>query len=159
MNRRSFLKLVSSISVGLALPTQAIDLKSEDSEALNPGTIDAWIDTGPTRLGSDKFISNLSILSDAQAIIGNVVSTNILDRTHIKTPGWINIRTRDSFSETKKLIVSMWYGRSPEMDKNSSIIFRTVGERFGPGAWILRMPMPILVPKERFMGLWYELKD
>lgn len=156
MNRRSFLKrtLCSTVAVVLGFPeASAAESKNECA-----GTIDAWLDLGPNK----NNIFACCKLSDEQAIIGKVVSTNILDTTHVintKTPIWINIRTRDSFSEAKKLVVKMWCGHSPEMDKNTRVVFISVGECFKPNTWILRMPLPLLEPKDRFMGLWYELKD
>ena len=104
--------------------------------------------------------------SDAQAIVADAASENILDWTQADLemgagePLWLNVRVGpDDFAGGTSLVVKLCHDSVAPIDGSSTVIYQTpaiVQASLTAGAWILRMPLPYNVDEGRILGLYYD---
>jgi hypothetical protein len=116
----------------------------------------------------------LSSAQDISQAAGTVASTNILDwngstagATDLEMgagePVWLNVRIRaevDSAGDAGTLVVALVSETSTTVDSNSTVIYQTPAlaeTALGAGAWVLRMPLPYDIDRDRYMGLLYTI--
>jgi hypothetical protein len=115
--------------------------------------------------------------SDDQDIsqgVGTVASTDILDFTQADLemgagqPIWLNIKigteavaeVEGATNGASTLAVALCYDTVAPIDSSSSVIYTTPAlaeTALTAGAWVLRMPLPVDIDRERIVGLLYTI--
>ncbi len=107
--------------------------------------------------------------SDDQAVTATAVADNFIDFTQSDlemgagTPIYLNVRVGTTDFTTGgdddgTLVVSLVYEGTSPVDTSSTVLFSTVAlaeSTLTAGTWILRMPLPVDIDKERYVGLLY----
>jgi hypothetical protein len=104
--------------------------------------------------------------SDAQAITGDAVSTDVLDwgsgledlEMGAGTPVWLNIKVGTAFAGGTSLAVSLYTHTTVAVNSGTEI-FTTPAiaqASLTAGAWIIRIPLPVNCDENRYFGLYYD---
>ncbi len=95
-------------------------------------------------------------------------STNVLDFVDSDLemgqgePLWLNIQVAEAFTSggSSTLVVDLMRETDTDIDASSTTIYETGAIDIAAltlGAWILRMPLPVNVDEDRYIGLLYTI--